>query len=77
MNRNLVNATAENYRVNSNGTITFLPPQSSFTPADNTEYYAWYNALPATQQEAERRRLAKETLDRANALKKQNASRRV
>jgi len=76
-NRNLVNATAENYRVNADGTITFLPPQSSFTPADNTEYYAWYNALPATQQEAERRRLAKETLDRANALKKQNASRRV
>lgn len=74
MNRNLVNATSDNYAVNANGTITFKAPSSYYNNADNSKYYAWYDKLTPTDQEFERRRLAQETLDRANANKKENAS---
>jgi hypothetical protein len=41
MNRNLVNATSQNYAVNADGTITFKAPQSQFIAPENTEYYNW------------------------------------
>lgn len=74
MNRNLVNATSQNYVINADGTVTFKAPSSYYNNADNSEYYAWYDKLTPTDQEFERRKRAQETLDRANAIKKENAS---
>lgn len=77
MQRSLINATADNYRINNNGSLTFLEPRSQFVPGDNRAYEDWYSKLTPSDQEFERKRLAKEILDKANAQKKQNASRQT
>lgn len=76
MERSLINATADNYRINNNGSLTFLEPRSQFVGAGNKPYWDWYNTLPASDQEFERRRMAQETLDKVNAEKKTNAIRK-
>ncbi|HSE99914.1 MAG TPA: hypothetical protein VLA48_03375 [Nitrososphaeraceae archaeon] len=69
-NRSLINASAERYRVNADGSLTFLPPQTGFVQGDNTLYNQWYDKLSAPEQEKERIRRAQEL----NGLKKQNAN---
>lgn len=63
-NKSLVNSTASNYRINSDGSITFLPPTTSFVPADNTAYYAWYDKLTPQQQVEETKRRTAESVAR-------------
>lgn len=72
-NKNLVNATAENYRINNDGTVTYLPPQNTNNIADNTAYFEWYSKQTPQMQEQERIRLAKEKQDKLNLDKKQKA----
>ena len=74
-NRSLINASAERYRVNADGSLTFLPPTTAYNPADNALWELAYSKMTPKEQEAERKRLAKETTDRINAQKKQNAAR--
>lgn len=73
-NRSLINASAENYRVNADGSLTFLPPTTTYNPADNALWELAYSKMTPKEQEEERKRLAKETTDRINAQKKINAS---
>lgn len=68
--KSLINATAENYRINADGSLTVLPPSAKFVQGDNTLYNQWYDKLTPQQQEAERIRLTQEL----NGLKKQNAN---
>lgn len=72
--RNLatINAMFPERRINRDGTITFLPPQTNDTP-DNTAYFEAFAKLTPQEQVEEIKKQTAEKLARINAEKKQKA----